>query len=154
VTLTFSKAFASLGGALLGSERVVDYVRHHASPQIFSASMPPASVAAALTALRIARDEPWRAARVVDHGRYMAARLTDLGLDTAGAGTPIVPVRLGTVAETALTWRALLDRDVYVNAVFPPAATPRLRTSYTAEHTRAHLDQVTAAFADLHLPAA
>ena len=50
---TFSKSLASLGGYMAASEEVADYVRHASRPFIFSASIPPANCAAALTALRI-----------------------------------------------------------------------------------------------------
>ena len=49
---TFSKSLASLGGFLAANSRVVDYVRHHSRPFIFSASIPPANCAVALEALR------------------------------------------------------------------------------------------------------
>jgi 8-amino-7-oxononanoate synthase len=149
LTLTFSKAFASLGGAVLGQEQVIHYIRHHASSQIFSASMTPSSTAAALAAVCIARREPWRAARALDHGSFMAAELARLGLDTGRPETPIVPVRIARTEATALAWRALLDRGVYVNAVLPPAASARLRTSYTAAHTREQLQFVLKAFAEV-----
>ena len=57
---TFSKSLASLGGYMAASEEVADYVRHASRPFIFSASIPPANCAAALTALRILEREPDR----------------------------------------------------------------------------------------------
>ena len=42
--VTFSKSFASIGGAVSGPEDVIHYLRHHARPLIFSASMPPSAV--------------------------------------------------------------------------------------------------------------
>ena len=52
---TFSKTFASLGGFVAGSERVINYLKHFSSALIFSASPTPASVASALAALDILR---------------------------------------------------------------------------------------------------
>src|ERR1051325_9678870 len=57
---TFSKSLASLGGWVVGEERVINYIKHTSPALIFSASPTPASVAAALTALRIMRAEPER----------------------------------------------------------------------------------------------
>src|ERR1041385_5441978 len=45
---TFSKTFASLGGFVVGEERVLNYLKHHSPALIFSASPTPSSVAAAL----------------------------------------------------------------------------------------------------------
>ncbi|CCH76346.1 hypothetical protein BN12_120028 [Nostocoides japonicum T1-X7] len=42
-----------------------------------------------------------------------------------------------------------MDLGVYANAVLPPAASPRLRTSFMATHTRDHLDRVVEAFGTL-----
>ena len=55
---TFSKSLASLGGYCVASETVIDYIRHNSRPFIFSASIPPASAATALAALRHIRSHP------------------------------------------------------------------------------------------------
>lgn len=147
ITVTFSKSFASIGGAVAGSEEVVHYLRHHARAGIFSASMTPSSVAAALTALRIAVAEPWRARRAMENASYMSAQLAALGYRVGASQSAIVPVHTGSEMETVLLWRRLLDLGVYVNAVVPPAASCRIRTSFTASHTREQLDRVVSAFA-------
>ncbi len=151
ITITFSKAFASIGGAVAGDDDVIHYLRHHARAEIFSASMTPATTAAALTAIRIARQEPWRAQRALDNARAVADALADLGLDVGQSGSsPIVPIHTEDVLSTALLWRRLMELGVYVNAVLPPAASPRLRTSFTAIHTSSHLDRVIEAFQIVH----
>ena len=55
VMCTFSKSFGSIGGFIAGDHAVIDYIKHFARPLIFSASMPPANIAAAMTALKIIR---------------------------------------------------------------------------------------------------
>ena len=55
---TFSKSFASLGGYIASSREVINYVKHIARELIFSASMPPAAVAAVRAALQIIKEEP------------------------------------------------------------------------------------------------
>jgi 7-keto-8-aminopelargonate synthetase-like enzyme len=152
ITLTFSKAFASLGGAVLGSEEVIHYLRHHARSQIFSASITPSNAAAALTALEIVAEEPWRCERALANARYVATELRGLGLDVGASDSPIVPVLTGDVANTVVSWRRLLDLGVYTNAILPPAASPRLRTSFMATHQQHHLDRAIDAFATLADP--
>jgi 7-keto-8-aminopelargonate synthetase-like enzyme len=146
VTVTFSKAFASIGGAVAADEDVVHYLRHHARAEIFSASMTPASTAAALEALRIAKEEPWRAEESVANARFVADSLVALGLDAAPSQSPIVPVHTGDLATTVLLWCRLMELGVYVNAVLPPAASPRLRLSFSAMHSHAQLERVVEAF--------
>jgi len=154
VTLTFSKSFASVGGAVAGPEEVVDYLRHHSRSQMFSAAAPPASVAAALAALRILRAEPWRCARALENARFVRDGLRAIGGDPLPTQTPIVCVPTRDVPQTMKLWRDLLDHGVYVNAVIPPAAAPRLRASFAATHTPDQLDRVVAAFAAVREPAA
>ena len=108
--------------------------------------MTPASTAAALTALRIAVTEPWRAEQALASARYVERALRRLGLHVDDSDSPIVPVHTSGTFETAIAWRRLLDLGVYTNAVLPPAASPRLRTSFMATHTTEHLDRVVDAF--------
>ncbi|MGW2339171.1 aminotransferase class I/II-fold pyridoxal phosphate-dependent enzyme [Streptomyces sp. NPDC001661] len=159
ITLTFSKAFGSIGGAVLGDEDVIDYLRHNARALMFSASASPANTAAALESLRILRDEPWRCTAVADNAAHMRRELTALGYQVGTSATPIVPVETGDDLATLHAWNLLIDQGVYVNAVLPPAASPRLRTSYTAVQTAEHLERAVAGFAAvrdriLTLPAA
>jgi 8-amino-7-oxononanoate synthase len=148
ITITFSKAFASIGGAVLGKRTVIEYLRHHARSQIFSASATPASVAAATAALQIIRDEPQRCAHALAAGAYMRAGLAELGYHTGQSQTPIVPVIIGDQDTTFAFWRALLEAGVFTNPIIPPAApTGLLRTSYTAAHSDALLDDVLEIFA-------
>ncbi|MFG2265821.1 aminotransferase class I/II-fold pyridoxal phosphate-dependent enzyme [Streptomyces sp. NPDC048720] len=159
ITLTFSKAFGSIGGAILGDAVVIDYLRHHARPLMFSASASPANTAAALESLRILREEPWRCTTVAENAAYMRRELTALGYRVGSGIAPIVPVDTGDDLSTLRAWDLLVEEGVYVNAVLPPAASPRLRTSYTAVQTEEQLNRAVAGFAAvrdrvLALPAA
>jgi 8-amino-7-oxononanoate synthase len=148
IMTTFSKSFASLGGAVMGDDDVIHYIKHHARSLIYSASITPASSAAALAALRVMREEPQRAERVMAIGAYMRRSLTALGYDIGESETPIVPIITGDRETTLALWRGLLDAGVFTNPVLPPAApTGRLRTSYMATHTEEQLHQVVEIFA-------
>ncbi|HSJ57157.1 MAG TPA: pyridoxal phosphate-dependent aminotransferase family protein [Anaerolineae bacterium] len=135
---TFSKSFASLGGFIAGSEPVIHYVQHHARSLIFSASMPPGNVAAVSAALDVMIDEPERIERVNQIGDSMRAEYKKMGFDTGPSETPIIPIIIGDMNATFLTWRLLFEEGVYTNPVIPPAVPPNLsllRTSYMATHT-------------------
>lgn len=142
ITVTFSKSLASLGGAVVGDEDVIHYLKHHTRSLIFSASATPASAASALAALRILREEPWRAERAQQNADYIRAGLLRQGISPGESSTPVIPLRTRGVVETLLLWRRLVDRGVYTNPVLPPAASPRLRLSFMATHTTEHLDRV------------
>lgn len=150
VMATFSKSLASVGGVVAGPADVLHYVRHHARALIFTASMPPASVAGTLAALDVMAAEPERRARLWANTRRMAAGLRAIGLDPGAAETPILPVTVGPLDPTLRVWRALFDDDVFVHPVLPPAVPAnecRIRLSMTAEHTDAQIDRVVDAFA-------
>jgi 8-amino-7-oxononanoate synthase len=148
IMTTFSKSFASLGGAVMGDAEVIRYIKHHARSLIFSASIPPANAAAALAALRIMRDEPQHSARVLAIGAYMRRSLVALGYNIGESQTPIVPIITGEIEPTLALWQTLLEAGVFTNPVPPPAApSGRLRTSYMATHTEEQLGRVLEIFA-------
>ncbi|MBV9775186.1 MAG: aminotransferase class I/II-fold pyridoxal phosphate-dependent enzyme [Gemmatimonadetes bacterium] len=147
---TFSKSFASIGGAIAGPEEVIHYLKHHARTLIFSASMPPSAVATVLACLDVMEREPERRTHLWDNAAYLRNGLQSLGFDTAESETPIIPVSTGHMEHTFVFWKALFDAGVFTNPVLPPAVPEsacRLRTSVMATHTRDQLDQVLDAFA-------
>jgi len=141
---TFSKSLASIGGFVVGEAHVIEYVRHFGRSVLFSASMPPASAAAALKALEILRREPERVDRVQSNAKYLRESLQAAQLQLGPTDSPIIPIIIGDEMGTLRLWRNLLDSGVYVNAVLYPAV-PRnsslLRSSCSSQHTREHLDR-------------
>jgi 8-amino-7-oxononanoate synthase len=149
VMATFSKSFASIGGAAAGAEDVIHYLKHHARALIFSASMPPSAVATVLACLDVIEREPERRTRLWENAEYLRGGLQSLGFDTVTSETPIIPVVTGDMERTFAFWRALFDAGVFTNPVLPPAvpeSSCRLRTSVMATHTREQLDRVLEAF--------
>ncbi len=149
LTCTFSKSFASLGGVIAGPFEAINYIKHKARPIIFSASMTPASVAAALAALDIIEAEPQRLSRLLDIAEKMHNGFRAMGFDTGVSVTPIVPVLIGDQVKCFRFWKALYEAGVFANPVIPPAVEPGhalIRTSYMATHTDAQLDRVLETF--------
>ena len=141
---TFSKSLASLGGYMAGNLDLVEYLKHNSRPYIFSASMTPACVCCANKALDILKSEPQRVARLNALSDYMRNGLKKCGIDIIESKTPIIPIYTYQDEKTFVACKMLLERGVYVNPVVSPA-TPvgqsLLRTSYTANHTEAILDE-------------
>ncbi|MBQ3761082.1 MAG: pyridoxal phosphate-dependent aminotransferase family protein [Clostridia bacterium] len=141
---TFSKSLASLGGFMAASERVVNYVMHNSRPYIFSASMPPANCAAALTALRIIKREPERISRLADLSAYARQGFKKRNIPIIEARTPIIPVYTYEAENTLIKAAELYHEGVFVNPVLPPATQPGnclLRTSYMATLTYELIDE-------------
>jgi 8-amino-7-oxononanoate synthase len=142
---TFSKTFAALGGFVVAERSVIEYIKHHASALIFSASMTPASVASVIAALEILQNEPERIERVHYNAEKMRRGFASMGFRIIPGETAVVPVVIGDDLKTFLFWRELFEAGVFVNAVISPAVPPGLqllRTSYMATHEDEHLDQI------------
>jgi len=140
---TFSKTLASLGGFVVGPERVINYLKHHASALIFSASPTPASVAAALAALEILEENPQLVDKLINNANYIRTNLKNYGFKVEDSRTAIVPVIVGDDELAFKAWKILYDEGVFVNVFISPAAPQgkqMLRTSYMATHEKEHLD--------------
>ena len=146
---TFSKTFASLGGFVAGDAKVVDYIKHHASALIFSASPTPASVAAAMAALDILEKEPERVDKLISNANKVRKELTEAGFTIIDGRTGIVPVIVGDDALAFKMWKMLYDAGVFVNVFISPGVPQgrqMMRTSYMATHEDSHLDQIIETF--------
>jgi 8-amino-7-oxononanoate synthase len=150
---TFSKSLASIGGFMVGKKEVVNFIKHKSRPFIFSAALTPASTASALAALRILKAEPQRPKALLNIAAYARKRMIEkkfpLANDTI---TPIIPIYTYTMMRTFVIAKLLYKHGVYVNPVIPPAAPEGLcliRTSYTATHTKALIDEAVEIIADV-----
>jgi 8-amino-7-oxononanoate synthase len=147
---TFSKSLAAIGGFVAGDEMVIDFIKHHARSEIFSAAPPPASVAAADAALAIVEREPERRKQLWENTAYMKRELASLGFDTGDSESPVIPIVVGDDLVTFKMVHRLHEEGVFVNCVISPAVPvgrAMVRTSYMATHTRAHLDRALEALA-------
>ena len=152
ITATFSKSLASVGGVLVGPRDVIHWIRHHSRALIFTASMPPASVAGVLAAFDVMLDEPERRDRLWHNTHRVQRELRAMGFDLGQSETPIIPVLIGELYPTLRAWRTLFDAGIFTHPIVPPAVPPnscRIRISMTAEHTDEQLDRVLEAFAGL-----
>ena len=144
---TFSKSLASLGGYMVASAKVCEYVRHNSRPFIFSASLTPASCATARAALKVIREHPEIVERLGDLAEYYRDGLAARGVPTVKAENkriPIIPIYTYDAERTLLISKKLFEEGVYVNPVLPPATAPTeclLRTSLMATHTESVLDE-------------
>jgi 8-amino-7-oxononanoate synthase len=147
---TFSKSLAAVGGFVAGDSVVIDFIKHNARAEIFSAAPPPASIAAAAMALEIVEREPERRKQLWETTTYMKRELASLGFDTGDSESPVIPIVVGDDLQTFKMVHRLDEEGVFVNCVISPAVPvgrAMIRTSYMATHTRAHLDRALDALA-------
>jgi 8-amino-7-oxononanoate synthase len=146
---TYSKSLASIGGFIAGSEKVVHYIKHFARALIFSASPPPASVAAVSAALDIIDNEPDRIEMLWKNTRKMLAGFKSLGFRIGPSETPIIPVIVGENEKAFTMGMMLQEEGVFANVAVSPAVPEGkalIRTSYMATHTGEQMDRVLSAF--------
>ncbi|MEA3421486.1 MAG: aminotransferase class I/II-fold pyridoxal phosphate-dependent enzyme [Acidobacteriota bacterium] len=146
---TFSKAFASLGGFVVGDKKVISYIKHFARALIFSASITPASVATVLATLDVIETEPERRERLWQITEKMKSGFQAMGYDTGPSETPVIPLMIGKDELTFMLWKLLREDGIFTNPVIYPAV-PKdqalIRTSYSATHSDEELNAVLASF--------
>ena len=138
------------GGFVAGDETIIQFIKHNARAQIFSAAPPPASAAAALKALEIVERGPERRKQLWENTEFMQRELRGLGFDTGDAASPVIPIVIGGDIEAFSFAMELQKEGVFANPVITPAVPPgrsMIRTSYMATHTREHLERALEAFA-------
>lgn len=148
---TFSKAFASLGGFVVGDDEVIQHIQHTARSLIFSASMTPAAAASARKSLEIIQCEPERRERLWRITERVRDGFKNLGFDTGRSTTPVIPVIIGQDDACFAFWKCLYDQGVFANPVISPATPPGralIRTSYMATHTDGDVTRVIEVFRD------
>jgi 8-amino-7-oxononanoate synthase len=150
-TVTLSKSLGAQGGAIIGPRRVIHHLVDTARSFIFDTGLAPASVAAALTALKILRDEPDRGAKVLANATELAERLTAAGLHVSTPAAAVIAVRAPS-ADGALAWSTRCREAGVVVGCFRPPSVPdsvsRLRLTVRADLTAADLDRAVTVITD------
>ncbi|MFF8395530.1 8-amino-7-oxononanoate synthase [Streptomyces sp. NPDC016172] len=143
-TVTLSKSLGSQGGAVLGPARVVDHLVNAARTFIFDTGLAPAAAGAALSALRLLRREPERAARARAVAGELYARLTAAGLEAVRPDAAVVSVRAPS-PEDAVRWAAECRAAGLAVGCFRPPSVPdgisRLRLTARADLTGQQIER-------------
>ena len=118
---TFSKSFGSLGGFVAGDATLLNYIKHNSRSLIFSASMPPANVAAVSKAIDIMLSEPERIEHLWDLTRFAREQFVRRGFDFGTTQSPIFPLYVRDMVKCLTAVRDALDAGVFITPVIPPA---------------------------------
>ncbi len=140
---TLSKAFGSYGGYVCGSRTLRDYLVNHARSFIFTTGLPPSVVAAALAAVNYVKEHPDICRLPLQHTQACAE-----ALELPTPHSQILPLMVGESERAVQLSQCLQEKGILVPAIRPPtvpAGTARLRLSFQANHTQAHVDQLVAA---------
>ena len=141
---TFSKSFGSLGGFIAADSEVIDIIKHTSRSLIFSASMPPANVAAVSRALDIMLEEPERIEHLWDLTRYCQNRFREAGIDIGHTQSPIIPLFVRDTNKALAMVRDALDNGVFITPVIAPAVPEKdvlIRFALMATHSFEQCDK-------------
>jgi glycine C-acetyltransferase len=149
-TGTLGKALGgALGGFTTGHAEIIELLRQRSRPYLFSNSLPPHVVAAAIKVFDMLSSAGDLREKLNANTRYFRERMTAAGFEIKPGVHPIVPVMIHDAKLAQAMAAGLLAEGIYVSGFFYPVVPKgeaRIRTQMSAAHTREHLDQAIAAF--------
>ena len=150
---TLGKAFGVFGAFVAGSGELIENLIQEARSWVYTTAMPAAMAEALREALKIVREEEWRRQQLTRLVNQVREGADELGLALMPSQTPIQPLLVGD-AGSALRWsRALQEQGFLVSAIRPPtvpSGSARLRITFSAAHTQAHLERLLEALEKVH----
>jgi 8-amino-7-oxononanoate synthase len=139
---TLSKAFASLGGYVAGSQKLIDFLRNRAATFIYTTGLSIADTATALAALQIMRQEPERRQQLWENvstlKQLISQKLPQIKL--LPSQSPIICILMASPSEALQASQQLHRNGIFAPAIRPPTVpTSRIRLSLMATHSQTHL---------------
>jgi glycine C-acetyltransferase len=141
---TFSKVFSVCGGFLTGAQDVINYLRFHAHPYVFSASIPPTVAAAVLGGLEVMKKEPHLQLQLLDNVKYAVEKLKDYEF-CAQPEAAIITLKLPVKMNIRKAAYLFHQKNIFINAIEYPAVAinnQRFRISFMATHTKKDIDKL------------
>ncbi len=142
---TLSKALGSSGGFVSGHRTLIDYLRHRARSWMFSTAHPPASAAAAIQAIKLLSEEPFRRKKLTESAALFRQKLLSHGVDIGDAEAHVVPVFVKTPQRAVQIAASLVRDGFFVPAIRPPSVptdSSLLRVSLSYIHTQDTIDSL------------
>jgi glycine C-acetyltransferase len=152
ITSTLGKTLGgAAGGFTCARAEVVEFLRQRSRPYLFSNSLPPPIVSAALKALELIVGSSALRDRLHANARKLRGALEGAGFTLRPGEHPIIPVMLGDAGLATQLADKLLERGIYVIGFsYPvvPQGQARIRIQVSAAHTDEQLDRAAQAFAE------
>ncbi len=149
---TLGKAFGTFGAFVAGSEELIETLIQQARTYIYTTALPPAIAEATRASLRMVQTEGWRREQLRALVERFHRSAKQLGLPLMPSVSPIQPLLVGDPATALHLSKALLARGILISAIRPPTVpegTARLRITFSAAHSEAHVDRLLEALADV-----
>lgn len=150
ITGTFSKTFGNVGGYVVASQEMINFLKYQSRQHLFSATSTPAA-AGIIRGIELLDEEPLWKDQLWENIIHFKSGLDSLGFDTGTTQSAIIPVKIGDASVTAQMAAMLMKSGIYTNPIIYPAVSKknaRIRTSLMATHTPEQLDRALNAFED------
>ncbi|MDP8263594.1 MAG: 8-amino-7-oxononanoate synthase [Candidatus Ancaeobacter aquaticus] len=146
---TLSKAVGGLGGFVVGSSDLIEFLRNKARSFIYTTALPPAVCAASIEALNIIEDDPERRQKYWDMVTYIRNGLKSMGYNTGASSTQIIPVIIGDEKKTMEISKFLYENNILAPGIrYPtvPKNEARVRLTMMATHSQEDIIKLLSAF--------
>ncbi|MDD7079310.1 MAG: glycine C-acetyltransferase [Prevotella sp.] len=149
-TGTLGKAFGgAMGGFTTGRKEIIDMLRQRSRPYLFSNSVAPAIVGAALETFKILDESNAIHDKLVENVNYFRDKMMAAGFDIKPTQSAICAVMLYDAKLSQVYAAKLQEEGIYVTGFYYPVVPKdqaRIRVQISAGHEREHLDKCIAAF--------
>ncbi len=153
ITGTFSKSLCSIGGFCVSNHPQLDQLRYVSHPYIFTASPSPATIASTRAALVLLREGTDLRKQLWRSSELLYTRLEQTGYTLGPQPGPVIAAIVDNPKLALALWQGLLEHDIYVNLILPPAAPEGkslVRCSVNAAHSEEQIEYVASVFAKLY----
>lgn len=151
---TLGKAFGTFGAFIAGSDTVIETLIQQSRSYIYTTALPPAVASATLASLKLVVTEQWRREQLQQRITQFKVGAKQIGLNLMPSDTAIQPLLIGS-SEQAMKMSELLEqKGILISAIRPPTVpnnTARLRITFSANHSKEHVEQLLSAL-ELVLP--
>lgn len=149
-TGTLGKAFGgAMGGFTTGRKEIIDMLRQRSRPYLFSNSVAPAIVGAALETFKMLDESNAIHDKLVENVNYFRDKMIAAGFDIKPTQSAICAVMLYDAKLSQVYAAKLQEEGIYVTGFYYPVVPKdqaRIRVQISAGHEREHLDKCIAAF--------
>ncbi|WP_430811658.1 MULTISPECIES: glycine C-acetyltransferase [unclassified Carboxylicivirga] len=150
ITGTLGKALGgALGGYTTGKKEIIDMLRQRSRPYLFSNSLAPSIIGAALEIFDMLTESTDLRDKVISNAEYFKTKIVEAGFDIKPTESAIVALMLYDAKLSQEFAARLLDEGIYVIGFYYPVVPKgqaRIRIQISAAHEQHHLDKAIAAF--------
>lgn len=149
-TGTLGKAFGgAVGGFTTGRKEIIDMLRQRSRPYLFSNSLAPGIVGAAIETFKLLGESNAIHDKLVENVNYFRDKMMAAGFDIKPTQSAICAVMLYDAKLSQVYAQKMQEEGIYVTGFYYPVVPKdqaRIRVQISAGHEREHLDKCIAAF--------